>query len=88
MSAERPSFLSLAGWSVGLIVILVVSGWAPWSIFIHYGPHWGLLAGIIIIVPWALSVQYEPAGIKIGPFATPIILNAGALFISWILKVL
>lgn len=88
MNTSRPSFATLAGWSIGILVLLVASGWAPWAIFINYGPHWGLLSGIVLVVPWALSMQYEPAGIKLGPFVTPIILNVGALFISWILKVL
>jgi hypothetical protein len=88
MSAKRPSFAALAGWSIGVLVLLGISGWAPWYIFIHFGPHWGLLSGIVLVIPWALSVQYEPAGIKLGPFATPVILNVAALLIAWILRVL
>jgi hypothetical protein len=88
MSEKRPSFVALASWSIGILAILVLSGWMPWAVFIHFGPHWGLLCGFLLVIPWALSVQYEPAGIKLGPFATPVILNAGALIIAWILKVL
>ncbi|MBF0195046.1 MAG: hypothetical protein HQL71_10845 [Magnetococcales bacterium] len=88
MSEQRPSFAALAGWSIAVLVLLGISGWAPWSIFIHFGPHWGLLSGILLVIPWALSMQYEPAGIKLGPFATPVILNVGALLIAWILKIL
>ncbi|MBF0357036.1 MAG: hypothetical protein HQL70_00435 [Magnetococcales bacterium] len=88
MSEQRPSFAVLAGWSIGILVALGVSGWAPWSIFIHFGPHWGLLSGLLLVIPWALSVKYEPAGIKLGPFATPVIFNFFGLLIAWILKIL
>ncbi len=88
MSEQRPSFAVLAGWSIGVLVLLVISGWAPWAIFIHFGPHWGLLSGVLLVIPWALSMPYEPAGIKLGPFVTPVVLNVGGLLIAWILKIL
>ncbi len=46
MSEQRPSFAALAGWSIAILLLLRISGWAPWSIFIHWGPHWGLLSSV------------------------------------------
>ena len=88
MQEERPTFIALAFWSIGMLILLGISGWAPWWVFIHLGSFWGLLCGIVLVIPWALSVQYEPAGIKLGPFAAPVIFNVGGLFIAWILKIL
>ncbi|MBF0401783.1 MAG: hypothetical protein HQL90_13575 [Magnetococcales bacterium] len=87
---KRPEvgFQTLALWSVGLLAIYGLSAVAPWWIFIHLGPAWGLLFSVVIIIPWVFAVQYRPAGIDIGPFSIPLILNAFGVFVSWTLRVI
>ena len=87
MNIERKDkFLTLALWSVGLVLLYIPSAVAPWWVFIHIGPIWGLLAGLVVVVPWIFAVQYQPAGIKLGPFAVPLMFNAGGVFVSWTLQ--
>lgn len=85
MSKEVP-FRTLALWSIGLLALYIPSAVAPWWVFIQIGPAWGLLTGVVMIVPWVFAVQYRPAGIDMGPFATPLMINAGGVFVSWTLQ--
>ena len=83
---KKESFLALALWSIGLLALYIPSAIAPWWVFIQVGPAWGLLVGLLVFIPWVYAVQYQPAGINLGPFATPLLFNAGGVFVSWTLQ--
>lgn len=83
---KKESFSHLLLWTIGLLALYIPSAVAPWWIFIQVGPVWGLLAGIVIMIPWVFAVQYKPAGINLGPFAVPLLFNAGGVFVSWTLQ--
>ncbi|MBF0584739.1 MAG: hypothetical protein HQL80_10980 [Magnetococcales bacterium] len=83
---KKASFLNLAMWSVGLLSIYALSAIAPWWVFINIGPFWGVLVGLVAAIPWIFAVQYQPAGINMGPFAVPLLFNAFGVFVSWTLR--
>ncbi|MBF0370186.1 MAG: hypothetical protein HQL52_12085 [Magnetococcales bacterium] len=83
---QKISLTILTLWAVGLLAIYVATAVAPWAVFIHVGPTTGLLTSIVVALPWIWAVQFQPAGIKLGPFAVPLIFNAGAVLTAWFLR--
>lgn len=76
----------LVFWTLGLLSLYIPCAVAPWWVFVQFGAGWGLLTGVLIFIPWVFAVQYKPAGINLGPFATPLMINAGGVFVSWTLQ--
>ena len=73
-------------WAIGLLLVYFGSIALPWIVFIWGGSSLGLLAVLVMALPWLVVVHQQPVGINMAYFTMGMLLNALAVFVSWFLQ--